>query len=78
MATIPLPERNNAIDGVFRTAKEDVFEAARLIAYLYNAFPTFDWMGICRTRAPLWAPYQQTGLDTTWLCDTIALLYPES
>ncbi len=77
MATIPLPERNAAIDGLFRVAGEDQFEAAHILRFLDSAFTGFDWHAILRQRAPLWQPYAQTGLDLAWWLDEVERLTAE-
>lgn len=72
MATIPQNERNAAMDGLCKVAGEDAQEGGRLLNYMNQAFPTFDWIGILRIRAASWQPFIDSGLSVGWWCDEVA------
>lgn len=72
MATIPQNERNAAIDGLLQLVHEDALEGGRFLNYLNVAFPGFDWIGILRTRAAIWAPFIADGLSISAWCDDVA------
>ena len=71
MATIPLPERNVAIDTLFTVAREDAGLGGNILDFLRTGFPGFDWEGILRTRAATWQPYIASGLTTTDFCNEV-------
>lgn len=63
MATIPLPERRAACDGIFRVVGEDATEAGRFLNYLNVAFSGFTWSVYLRERALIWQPFIDSGLS---------------
>ena len=63
MATIPLPERRTACDGLLRVSGEDAVEGGRILNYLNIAFPGFAWTTILRERALIWQPFIDSGLS---------------
>ena len=69
MATIPLPERRAACDGLLTVTGEDATEAGRILHYLNVAFPGFTWSAYLRERALIWAPFIASGLSIPAWCD---------
>jgi len=71
MATIPLPERRTACDGIFRVVGEDPAEAGRFLNYLNQTFAGFTWSVYLRERALIWQPFIDSGLSIDAWCDEV-------
>ena len=71
MATIPPPERIEAVKGIFRIATEDPQECGRFLNYLNKAFTGFTWASIFRQEALIWQPFIDSGLSIPQFCDEV-------